>query len=54
MYNLGVMLRDTDINKSVYWFKKAANMGDVDSAYNLGFCYYHGEGVEKDINESLK
>jgi len=37
-----------DITKAAYWFKKAAEQGDETAQYELGMCYFFGEGVEKD------
>jgi TPR repeat protein len=30
-----------------------AEHGDVDAQYNLGIMYYHGEGVEKDLDQAI-
>ncbi len=30
-----------------------AKQGDVDAQYNLGIMYYHGEGIEKNLEEAL-
>ena len=32
----------------------AANQGDAAAQYNLGVCYYNGEGVTKDIKEAAR
>jgi hypothetical protein len=31
-----------------------AQAGDVDAQYNIGTMYYHGEGVERDLDQALK
>lgn len=86
-YNLGVMYYQGDrveknVEKSTYWFQKAADQGDSEAFYNLlesienksmviskivtmaskgnvaaqytlGVKYYHGDGVERNIKESI-
>lgn len=42
-----------DYAKAVYWFTKAAKLGDVDAQHNLAACYYAGDGVEQDYSEAL-
>jgi TPR repeat protein len=32
----------------VEWYHKAAEQGDAEAQYNLGFCYYKGLGVKRD------
>ena len=34
--------------------KQLAELGNADAQYKLGVMYYHGDGVEKDLNESIK
>ena len=36
-----------DRNKAVELFREAAEMENPDGLYNLGRCYYFGEGVEQ-------
>ena len=36
------------------WYQKAADQGDIDARYNLGLCYYKGQGVEQDYTEAVK
>ena len=43
-----------DEGKIYYWFKKAADKGDVDGMYQLGWCYDHGIGVVVNKQEALK
>ncbi len=40
--------------RAVHWFRKAAEKGDTDAQYNLGFCYDNGKGVAKDQTEAVK
>jgi uncharacterized protein len=35
-------------------FLAKAQAGDVDAQYNIGTMYYHGEGVERDLDQALK
>ena len=43
-----------DYEQSAKWLTKAAEQGDVDSMYNLGFFYLDGIGVEEDDEQALK
>ena len=36
------------MEKASYWFKNAAQKGLDVAQFNLGNCYYHGNGVMKD------
>ena len=36
------------------WYRKAAEEGDADSQYNLGWMYKNGRGVEKDDKKAVK
>ena len=40
--------------EAVKWFRKAAEQGNADAQYNLGACYYNGQGVTKDYTEAVK
>ena len=31
--------------EAVKWYSKAAEQGDADAQYNLGWCYYYGYGI---------
>ncbi len=43
----------SDDEKAVYWYKKAANQGDVIAQYNLGYAYDNGEGVSKSEQQAV-
>ena len=34
------------------WYKKAADAGSTEAYYNLGICYYNGEGVLRDYEQA--
>ena len=34
--------------------RQAAEHGDVDAQFTLGWCYYMGEGVEENVSEAAK
>ena len=38
-----------DYEAAVEWFREAAKLGNAYAQYNLGCCYEHGHGVEKDL-----
>ena len=39
---------------SIEWFRLAAEQGDADAQYNLGWMYSEGEGVAQDYKEAVK
>ena len=43
-----------DNQKNVAWYTKSAEQGDVEAQYQLGLCYYHGEGISKDYKKAAK
>ena len=43
-----------DYKNAAQWFKKAALKGDNKAAYNLGYFYTGGLGVDMDLKEALK
>ncbi len=49
MNNLGYVEKDLD--KKVYWFKKAADSGNYVAQYNIGLYYKEGRGVEQSYKE---
>jgi len=38
--------------ENVLQFKKMAQQGDAKAQYELGVCYYYGDGVEKDLKKA--
>jgi TPR repeat protein len=40
--------------EAVKWYRKAAEMGNLNAMNNLGACYEDGQGVPKDLEESVK
>ena len=45
--------QESSVDKIAEW-RKAAEQGDANAQYNLGYCYYNGEGVAKDAIEGVK
>ena len=35
-------------SEAVNWYRKAAEQGNLEAQYHLGFCYLNGRGVEND------
>ena len=33
---------------AVHYFRKAADAGDAEAMFNLGYCYYNGNGIAED------
>ncbi|MBO5689380.1 MAG: sel1 repeat family protein [Lentisphaeria bacterium] len=46
-YYAGTALRLKNPEVAVYWFRKAAEKGNIPAYYNLGICQEHGIGAEK-------
>ena len=46
-YYAGTAARTRNPEVAVYWFRKAADSGNIPAYYNLGICFEHGIGVEK-------
>lgn len=34
-------------------YREAAEQGDAEAQYNLGLCYYNGEGVQQDYTQAV-
>ncbi len=47
MYRNGLGV-EQDFKEAFKWFQKAADQGDVNAQYFLGFAYFKGEGVLED------
>ena len=43
-----------DQAEAVKWYRKAAEQNHAEAQYNLGICFYKGEGVAKDQVEAYK
>ena len=41
-----------DADRAVRWYRLAAEQGDAETQYNLGFAYHFGEGVSQDMVEA--
>ncbi|KAI8330319.1 hypothetical protein BC941DRAFT_440835 [Chlamydoabsidia padenii] len=59
IYEMGVSFRHgwgcrKNKETAVYFFKIAADLGDADAQNDLGHCYYHGQGVKKDVAAAAK
>ena len=35
------------------WYKKSAEQGNADAQYSLGWCYYYGKGIAKNLQEAV-
>ena len=54
-YNLGVIYdKQKDTQKSFYWYEKAAQLNSTSAIYHVGLYYYHGYGVQKDVDKGIK
>jgi len=42
-----------DAQKAFYWYKKAADEGDLNGLYAVAGCYYEGTGVSKNYKKAL-
>ncbi|MFN0291580.1 tetratricopeptide repeat protein [Pedobacter helvus] len=52
--NLGFFDVKQDHVMAMNWYKKAADLGFAPAQYEVGNCYYFGNGVEKNYVEALK
>ena len=57
-YNLGYCYEcglgvEIDYEKAVFWYKKAAELGNPIAQTNLGGCYEHGRGVPQDFEKAF-
>ena len=43
-----------NVDIAIYWYKKLAENGNVESMYKLGEIYRYGQGVEKNLSEAVK
>lgn len=50
----GKLSVDPPSNQQLDVWRQAANNGNVDAQYNLGFIYHKGDGVHIDYREALK
>ena len=41
-----------NFEKAFFWFSKAAQKGNTDAQFSLGYMYYNGEGIEKNKKEA--
>ncbi len=41
-----------DPQKALYWYERAANLGDKDAMLVVGWYYYKGEAVEQDLDKA--
>lgn len=39
---------------AIYWYKKAADQGDLPAKYDLGVCYFYGLGVPEDKSKAVE
>ena len=44
---------DEDLEKALYWFNRAAELGDSDSYFYLGLIFEHGEVVKQDMSQAI-
>jgi len=40
-------------NTAFIWWRMAANLGLARGQFNLGLCYYNGDGVQKDFSQAV-
>jgi TPR repeat protein/serine/threonine protein kinase len=58
-YNRGVEYANgsgvpQNYEEALKWYRKAAELGQLDAMNNIGVCYADGQGVPKDLEESVK
>jgi TPR repeat protein len=45
---------ERDADRAVYWYRRAAEAGEIHAQHNLGVAYAKGDGVAMDINQAIK
>ncbi|EJK54276.1 hypothetical protein THAOC_26116, partial [Thalassiosira oceanica] len=53
-YSFGLLGLQKDVRKGVELYAEAIEFGSVDALVNLGFAYYTGEGVQKDVAKAAE
>jgi uncharacterized caspase-like protein/TPR repeat protein len=53
-YGEGVLPKEEAVAKGVAYYKRAAEYGDVGAMDNLGYYYFNGDHVAKDLHEGLR
>jgi hypothetical protein len=48
----GGVMQDT--NEAIKWYRKAANDGNADGQFTLGYCYFIGRDVNQNFPEAIK
>src|SRR6185312_6693282 len=43
-----------NLNQAIYWYQLSVEKDNVFAQNNLGYCYQHGIGVEKDIKKAIE
>ena len=54
LYLYGKRGFEKDTAKGIYWYHQAAQNGNNHAAYDLGVCYYYGQGVEQDYTKAFE
>ena len=59
IYELGMSFRhgwgiEKNPDTAIHYFELAADMGDIDAQLELGYTYFVGDGVKKDLYLSAK
>ena len=44
---------EQNYEQAVYWFTKAAEQGNAEAQFALGFCYANGEGIEQNYEQAV-
>ena len=44
---------EKNLEKSFYWYQKAAENGHIHALNNLAVCYDYGEGTEKNLKKAF-
>ena len=58
-YNMGLRYLsgvgvDVDLNKSFFWFKKAAEQGKSIAQHAVALCYANGNGISRNMSEAVR
>lgn len=59
MFNLGIYYKNgyaspVDLSKSFEYYKKSADLGDIEAYYETGKCYEYGTGTLRNITKAVE
>ena len=53
IYDNGFGIAAQDKTRALYYYEAASDLSNIYAQYNLGWKYYNGENVYKDVNKAF-